>query len=182
MINWILDSPIADFIPLRSVVTDVSGEVASKAAQSWMFECNRTHKRCHYKDNPLLPSRVLDIGLDQSSSTIKLHVTDKARKERGPYLALSYCWGGPQPIITIKSSIEKLKSGLAISTLPQTIKDAIEVTRWFGLRFLWIDSLCIIQDDIVDKESEIQNMGQIYKHSTITIAASASSTVTHGFL
>ena len=181
-LSQIPDSPIADFVPLRSIVTDVSGEIASGAAQSWIFECNTTHKHCHYEDNPLLPSRILDIGLDQSSSTVKLKVTDKTRKERGPYSALSYCWGGPQPITTTRSSIDTLESGLAIATLPQTIKDAIEVTRWFGFRFLWIDSLCIIQDDIADKQSEIQNMGQIYKHATITIAASASSTVTQGFL
>lgn len=66
--------------------------------------------------------------------------------------------------------------------MPQTLKDAVIVTRKLGLRFLWIDSLCIMQDSAADKHSQISAMGSVYKNATITIAASISKDVQSGFL
>ena len=62
------------------------------------------------------------------------------------YVALSYCWGGDQAVKTTKATLEKHKTGIPIYSLPATIRDAITVTRRVGIGFLWVDSLCIIQD------------------------------------
>ena len=128
-----------------------------------------------------LPSRLIDVELDQNRPSVRLHVTE-SDAELGSYAALSCCWGGHQPFNASKRSIEKLKSGFAVSTLPQTIQDAIEVTRKIGLNFLWVDSLCIVQDCEKDKDTEIKKMGSIYKNATVTIAATVASSATEGFL
>jgi hypothetical protein len=146
-----------------------------------MSQCLSDHKHCKKQTSVALPSRLIDVGIEQDAPRIKLY-TSEANGELGSYAALSYCWGGPQPIVASTHSLEKLKSGIAIVALPQTIKDAVEVTRKLGLRYLWVDALCIIQDCAKDKEAEIQRMGLIYKNATVTIAASAATSVREGFL
>ncbi|PMD13533.1 HET-domain-containing protein, partial [Hyaloscypha hepaticicola] len=98
------------------------------------------------------------------------------------YVALSYCWGGPQPTITTSGNIGAHTEALPIHLLPKTICDAIEVTRKLGMRFLWVDALCIIQDDDQDKRKQIAMMGSIYKNATFTIAAASAEKVSDGFL
>jgi hypothetical protein len=66
--------------------------------------------------------------------------------------------------------------------LPQTIKDAIRVTVALGLEFLWIDALCIVQDDDIDKNLELAKMGEIYSGSQVTLLAARSPSVRDGFL
>jgi hypothetical protein len=55
--------------------------------------------------------------------------------------------------------------------LPRTIRDALEVTLSIGYRFLWVDSLCIVQDDDEDRDLQIDMMDEIYSNATLTIAA-----------
>jgi hypothetical protein len=163
------------------MVTDLDGEVALSSARSWIHECLSTHEHCSMEGISTLPSRLIDVGFEERSPSVKLYITDP-NGECGAYSALSYCWGGPQPVTATKSSLDMLKSGIAITALPQTIQDAVEVTRRLGLRFVWIDALCIIQDCAKDKDTEIQKMGSIYKNATVTIAASVGSSAMDGFL
>jgi len=169
-------------VPRRPLVTDVAGPVAVSTAKSWIEECHAVHGECYFNGNSVLPTRVIDVGGDSSAQSVRLHITDLASGERGVYTVLSYCWGGPQPVVATVASLESLKAGILISALPQTIQDAIEITRKLAFRYLWIDALCIIQDSTEDKEKEIQKMGQIYKDAALTIAASASTGVAQGFL
>lgn len=69
-----------------------------------------------------------------------------------------------------------------MSSLPQTIQDAVTVTRKLGLQYLWVDSMCIIQDSDDDKAHEIGRMSQIYGSAYVTISASSSAKCTTGFL
>ena len=73
-------------------------------------------------------------------------------------------------------------AGLETSALPATIRDAIIVARNLGFRYLWVDALCIVQDDSADYKSEIKAMGSIYHGAALIISASSSSTVSEGFL
>lgn len=75
-----------------------------------------------------------------------------------------------------------MSSGLLLSDLPQTLADAVYVTRSLGIQYLWIDALCIIQDDAEDWETESAKMSTIYEKSYLVIAASSSSSATQGFL
>ena len=91
------------------------------------------------------------------------------------YATLSYCWGGPQTFATTLDTITKFATGFPISELPKTLQDAVQVTKRLGLEYIWIDSLCIIQDSPSDKSHEIPRMALYYKNSYVTICASRDS-------
>lgn len=101
---------------------------------------------------------------------------------RGAYLALSYVWGGDQLYKTTKSTMSVYERGVDSSILPQTVRDAISVTYALGFQFLWVDTLCIIQDDDADRRHEIGRMHDIYRHAHITIIAASAENVRRGFL
>ncbi|ORY17667.1 heterokaryon incompatibility protein-domain-containing protein, partial [Clohesyomyces aquaticus] len=135
------------------------------------------HDECLDKDLRPMPTRVLDVG--QKDSTIKLV---EARERSGTFIALSHCWGGTQGFRTTAETIEHFKSGFDIEEAPATFQDAIIVTRLLGIPYLWIDSLCIIQDDPADWDEESSRMGSVYSFSYLTIAASRAASDSEGFL
>jgi hypothetical protein len=96
--------------------------------------------------------------------------------------ALSYCWGGPQPVITTCRNAQDNTDGILFSSLPKTIQDAIFVTSELGIRYLWVDCLCIIQDDPEDVAREISLMAQIFEQAFVTISAASAASVHEGFL
>ncbi|KAK8085533.1 HET-domain-containing protein [Apiospora hydei] len=100
----------------------------------------------------------------------------------GQYCALSYCWGQDQEHKTLTSRYEQYKKGLPYSKLPRTITDAFHVAQSMGIRHIWVDSLCIVQDSQEDKEREMAHMMSIYQNAHFTISAASASDVTQGFL
>lgn len=95
--------------------------------------------------------------------------------KRGHYTALSYCWGSAQksdrPYLTTTKTLEKHLSEIPLDILPKTLRDAVLLTRAVGIRYLWIDSLCIIQDSNDDWEKEAATMGTVYARARLVIAA-----------
>lgn len=71
---------------------------------------------------------------------------------------------------------------LPIEALSKSIRDAIVITCDLGFRYLWVGALCIVQDDVDDKISEINNMGLVYRKATLTIAVAYSDSASEGFL
>jgi hypothetical protein len=120
-----------------------------------------------------LPFRVLDV-LERNSQDILLVETEGLS---GHYACLSHCWGGKQPLVTTldPDTLSSHKKGIPWADLPKTFQDAITVTRKFGMQYLWIDSLCILQDDPHDWRIQSSLMGEIYQNAVVTIAGSASS-------
>lgn len=104
-----------------------------------------------------------------------------SENHRADFVALSYCWGGPQTFATTTQTIETMQEGFKKSYLPQTLQDAVTVTSGLGLKYLWIDSLCIIQDSDEDKLNELPNMGTYYGNAYFTLIA-ATGKCTDGFL
>lgn len=94
---------------------------------------------------------------------------------------MSYCWGGPQEFQTTTSSLTNRKEDFLVTDLPKTIQDAVRVTQQLNIPYLWVDSLCIIQDDETDKLKEVAHMANIYKNAYITISAARASKVSEGF-
>ncbi|KAH6673773.1 heterokaryon incompatibility protein-domain-containing protein, partial [Halenospora varia] len=91
------------------------------------------------------------------------------------YMCLSHCWGDSQyPSKTTNLTLNQNKANITWDSLPRTFQDAIIVTRWLKIRYLWIDSLCIIQDSKEDWEEEAPKMVDIYQRSFLTIAATSS--------
>jgi hypothetical protein len=117
---------------------------------------------------PLLPTRVIELEADGQA-----HITETMGMQ-AEYITLSYCWGkGKKLLCTKRSSLyADFKQKLPVdNSMPKTFRDALQVTRALGYRYLWIDALCIIQDDPEDVAREMASMGIIYRQSTLTIFA-----------
>lgn len=145
-----------------------------------MQDCELNHTNCPGRAASILPTRVLDVGSSATSADVKLFVTNGLS---GKYVCLSYCWGpGPQPIQLTRSNLTELTENITLTLLPMSIQDAILTVRRLGLRYLWVDALCIIQDSSEDKVKEIEQMDQIYSNATLTVAAANASSCSLGFL
>lgn len=156
----------------------------------WLEHCVVNHPGCRVKKRRLhdallgetvpLPSRVVDVGPPDASQSPRLVETNGMR---GTYLTLSHCWGVAGVMAkTLIANLEDRKKDIEIESLSANLRDAIITTRRLGFRYLWIDSLCIIQDSTPDWETEASRMAQIYNHSTMTISASRASSSDSGFL
>jgi hypothetical protein len=137
----------------------------------WTTRCRENHERCNRDpaSPSTMPTRVLDIG-DLATPPLIL-VTNGKNEE---YATLSYCWGkGYQQPITTTYNLEQRRTALYLTTLPPVFQDAVTITRKLGFRYLWIDSLCILQDSVDDWNAESARMDQYYTGSSLNIAAAA---------
>jgi len=148
-----------------------------KTAVAWIEHCNEFHSICaKYRCQEgwhTLPSRVIDVGVPDSLSEPYLFVPNG---QRAPYVCLSHCWGSTASTLikTTKGNLEALKKQIPLAVLPRTFADAVRITRATNIRYLWIDSLCIVQDNTDDWQNEAAAMTSIYKNAYLTIAATAS--------
>lgn len=124
-----------------------------------------------------LPRRVIDIG---NGHTLRL--CERSPGDQGCYTALRYCWGGSQGFQASKSTIDGMRSGFTVINLPKTMRDAVAITKAIGVKYIWIDCLCIIQDIPSDKSYEFSQMENIYKGAYLTIRATRVENVDDDFL
>lgn len=144
-------------------------------------ECRKTIAGVDIQDDvECLPTRVIDVSPFPESKDVKLVVPDG---KAGVYVTLSHCWGPPdkKPLQTTKENLKDHIQRIPFDTLPKTFKDAVEITRHLGVRYLWIDSLCIIQNDAIDWKTEAKTMGLLYERARCTIAAADATDSTQGF-
>lgn len=122
-----------------------------------------------------LPTRVIDVTRENPILFVSngLHA---------PYATLSHCWGNGQPLITTTTTIEAFRHMIPMNQIPKLFQDAISVTRHLGLKYLWIDSLCIVQDSKDDWVREARSMGDVYRGSFLTICALDSQDCHDGIL
>lgn len=112
----------------------------------------------------LHPTRLIDVRHPEQPY---LETKPNAGAE---YVALSYVWGG-RNFTTTKANFEDHMHCISSGALPKTILHAIQATRLLGYRYIWIDALCIIQDDKDDLGRELPEMGDIYRCAAFTISA-----------
>ncbi|KAM0412936.1 hypothetical protein ACHAPD_007991 [Fusarium lateritium] len=145
---------------------------ALSLSKTWLKRCRESHidcRRLHDLTDPILPTRVLDVtGGTLHNPEIKLIET--SRVKRGTYCALSYCWGKSRCITTTKANLANHKHVIPLTTLPKTIRDAVLATRGLEIDYLWVDSLCIVQDDTDDWAFEAARMGDVYANAMLTIS------------
>ncbi|KAK1828729.1 heterokaryon incompatibility protein-domain-containing protein, partial [Podospora conica] len=137
-----------------------------------LLDCCRTHSLCRTATSgDFLPTRLLDTRASPAS-VVKLV---SGLEESTEYATLSHCWGKAQ-IIQLKQALESTftDNGIPVDSLPPTFQQAVIVTRCLGIRYLWIDSLCIMQDSKEDWETESALMASVYGHAIVNIAASSS--------
>jgi len=149
--------------------------------RKWLEDCLTKHQAC--PQPPPSPSslrRLIKVSGSISAPHLKLVMNSNISQFH--YAALSYCWGGDQSVVLRQHNLQAWFSNIPYSSLPQTIRDAIKVTRELSLEYLWVDALCIIQDDSQDKLDQISQMADVYEQAYITISASRAASVEDGFL
>ncbi|KAI0655306.1 heterokaryon incompatibility protein-domain-containing protein, partial [Cubamyces menziesii] len=174
--------PASQWIKGRILIPHVGAPYAMSMAKACIEECVRTHTECQaITPYPVgtapLPTRLIDC-----SNPDCLRIVETKPGMRGSYVALSYVWGEAQPHRTTKANIANYKMRIPSTILPQTIRDAVWVTRALRIGLLWIDSICIIQDSEKDIHYELGRMRDVYRHAFLTIDAGSAARVSDGFL
>jgi hypothetical protein len=158
--------------PSPNLTIQVDHEHVYKQVREWARLCHRDHVECgNLAWSSRNPSRLLQI--QPGGQNAQLVTMD----ELVPYVALSYCWGPLSPGAdgaTLSANVEeRLAHPIDCEQLPQTIRDAIFFTWSVGISYIWVDSVCIVQDDTADWTREAGLMHQVYANAHFTICASS---------
>lgn len=183
----------------RSLSGQTSPESSVTLAKAWLNNCLKYHRRCNPPPRPhKFPRRLIDVRNVEKDGPVKLIETTG---QEGRYLCLSHCWGEPENhpprttegghpvepgmgfegeldsdnVMRTLRTIDKHKEGIPWTDLSKTFQDAVSFVRALGESYMWIDSLCIIQDSPQDWAQESTKMADIYQNSYLTIAATKSS-------
>lgn len=160
-------------------VLDVPKNTNSDASFDWVAEklrqCDNSHgcNRMRSKLPAILPRRILDVG-STDSSLVHLKEIDARDSVVPKYACLSHCWGASRPLKTVAANLDLHKHEISWSSLPLLFRDSIAYVRKLGISLLWIDSLCIIQDDKEDWRMEAAKMASIYQNAYLVLSASKS--------
>lgn len=169
--------------------------------RQWMMECSDQHETCKQYQSLIkaendVPLRIIDVNPDEeivgeelwtsnidllscennTRVSLKYYQEAAAQKFAGvKYLTLSHRWGKPEPTKLTWENMAEFSRQIPTSDLSKVFKDAIQVTRCLGFRYLWIDSICINQDNPVEKALEISRMVSIYRCSQLNLSATSDS-------
>ncbi|KAK4451003.1 heterokaryon incompatibility protein-domain-containing protein, partial [Podospora aff. communis PSN243] len=179
--------------PPRKLAKHTSSEQCFELTRGFIADCVNNHPRCRRTirgsredgrpDGPYLPRRLLRIPQPNRKKTgviVRLVETAsiEAETKKGmKYASLSYCWGNAnvhKPFLLTKATHAALVAGVDVSLLPRTIQHAILATAWLGLEWLWVDSLCIVQDCSQDWAEQAPLMMSVYNEAFVTLAAVAA--------
>ncbi len=142
-------------------------------ANAWLNNCKHNHPACRpRKAERWLPTRLLYVG-SQEKPVLRLMLSSSIDIE-SEYVALSHRWGTNKGFVLTSANKSQYLVEIPIFNLSTTLQDAVETTRNVGLQYLWVDSMCIVQDDEEDWARESATMSQVYGLSTCTIAAANS--------
>ncbi|KAI0473941.1 heterokaryon incompatibility protein-domain-containing protein [Xylariaceae sp. FL0804] len=194
-------NPACRLTSLRPVETDVTAPHVVAEARRLIAECRATHPACRLEGPVQRPSRIVDIGAREggpvrvcpaatATATATTATADPDPDHQLPslpplpyrYVALSYCWGGDQPVKLTRSTRGALcDDGVALAALPPGLRDAVACARALGYRHLWVDALCILQDDEADKVAEMGRMAGVYRGADVVLSAAVARSVAEGW-
>ncbi|KAH8590353.1 heterokaryon incompatibility protein-domain-containing protein [Bisporella sp. PMI_857] len=152
--------------------------------RKWLENCGQHHncsqreqywstrKQC---DNPEQYWPTVIFAGNPDLKKLKLQKLEKGQD----YIVLSHCWGTPPDL---KGRQKRKTEGFSYDDLPKIFQDAVQVTRELGIKYLWIDALCIVQNDKEEWKKEGKHMENVFASAYCTIAASSSPSWEHGFL
>lgn len=160
--------------------TNDSGN-AKTLALSWLAKCMQNadgqHDICNQRNEGYLPTRLLDVKQALQNKVVRLVCLNRDKEElKGTeYASLSHCWGvhgAKQNPKLLTTNIESRQAeGLDWESLPKTFQDTFKIASWLGLDWLWIDSMCIIQDSQSDWKYEASEMDKVYMNAKVNISA-----------
>ncbi|KAI1264419.1 heterokaryon incompatibility protein-domain-containing protein [Xylariaceae sp. FL1019] len=140
-------------------------------ARDWVHFCHSEHISCLENYNPILPTRVIDV---EALRIVSLP------GQVAPYVTLSHCWGGRVSPLLRHENCDLFERSIPLGLLPPNFRDAITITRNLGVRYLWIDALCILQDSKQDWDNEIKQVAAYFSNSYFTIFGMASQSSHNG--
>lgn len=150
-------------------------------ARLWIDQCIRNHPRCNRnpfktesKEHERLPTRLIDVGKADEEAAPRLILTSTSVTSSIKYLTLSHSWSITSTEWTLKltsGNIQHLQKQIPVKDVPQTFQESMDLTRRLGYQYIWIDSLCIMQDSESDWHREALTMSHTYGNSTCNIAA-----------
>ncbi|KAK4067284.1 uncharacterized protein Triagg1_7727 [Trichoderma aggressivum f. europaeum] len=156
-----------------SSTSTASDETFAKI-NDWINRCEQDHTQCtRFRSQvPWYPTRLLDVGPEGSSSIALVH-SAQIIEESEKYMTLSHRWGDAKvPTLTTKTIINWTQ-GLSVKMLPKTFQDFVMLAQRLQIRYVWIDSLCIIQegDNGNDWRTEALTMDKVYVNSYCNVSA-----------
>ena len=139
--------------------------------KSWLYTCLNTHDQCSKYRLPSggFPTRLICLHGTNTSSTVQVQNMSCVQGDVD-YVALSHCWGKKKSSVLTTQNQHDVEQGIELNSLPSTFRDAIRITQQLGYHYLWIDSLCILQDSDTDWNRESTAMAIIYSNAVCTIA------------
>lgn len=153
--------------------------------KQWINDCIQNHPTYILPPSQWVPTRLLEID-GTGASHIRLIETSSRHLQTGcRFAALNHVWGDKSvspPLRALQSNLHQLKQDIRISDLPRNFIDAVRVSIQLGIRYIWIDSLCIVQDSEQDWKREAQTMHLVYSYAVLTIAATSAASSHDGFL
>ncbi|TVY23381.1 hypothetical protein LHYA1_G007618 [Lachnellula hyalina] len=171
---------VANLISGRIAQPSANSQACFDLSEKWVNSCLSTHNSsCPHDATASLPTRVLDVGTNGSSKQVRLLET---KGLEGVWVALSHCWGRTARYVTETKTLQQRIEAIALSELPKTFLDAVIITQRLGYQYLWIDSLCILQDSNQDWLVESRQMQNYYSKSVLTIASDLASGDHESFL
>lgn len=175
------ETPKLKLVPYASIQQRAFSIECFHLANRWLRNCRANHSECardiggEFK----FPIRLIDISKDVS----RVVVFNVDRRREVSYVALSHCWGDAQPLTTVKSNLDKhMRSGIEKTDFPETFRNAVDISRSLGFRYIWIDSLCIVQDDRQDWEEQSSQMACMYGKADLVLGAAVAASARDGFL
>jgi hypothetical protein len=184
------DGFVVDVTVDQAVASNNTGSRESwSQVKHWLARCNSDHINCpklvsEAEETRWYPTRLLDLQPRSSSQGDDLRlVISKEHLPQGDYMTLSHCWGKLPFMILTTETIDIFRAHIRFSNLTKSFQDAITITRRLGIRYLWIDSLCIIQRGPGSKSDwgrESAMMDRIYENSYLNIGATGASDGRYG--
>lgn len=163
-------------------------ELQWEILRQWLKQCDESHGHPPPRQDSaakkgqaqrVLPKRLIDVGVD-GDTVVKLWKTSP--KDLVRYVALSHRWGTGKQFETRPENLTAHEAGIELEALPATFRDAARVARALGIRYLWIDSICIVQGPDGDFNTESKRMETVYSSAACVIAASRATGHYDGFL
>ena len=159
-------------LPPRADVKAISASVLDM-----MQFCQENHPQCGRADPDFKPLRLVDVSRVAEN---QVRIVETSSMKAAPYIALSYCWGPTEEFRLKKGNYADCLVSIPTEKLPQTLLDATRFTNALGFRYIWIDAICIVQDDPQDWAFEAVRMKQVYQAASLCISALLSPSSVHG--
>lgn len=169
--------PLKNEISGRLIAQKPSDQSCFDLIKGWLKDCGENHSQCNMEPSTL-PTRIIDVGPLDGSQEPFLYSSKPG--EVGNYVYLSAKRGGASDdSYLVSSNLEAYLKAIPLLSLPKTFEDAILITRRLGIRYLWIDAYCILQDR-GGWVAEAAKIGQYLRNSTFTLIAASATGANHG--